>query len=555
MTKFKKVILSLPNSGSDKFIKLTTKYSQQRIDVNEFAASNIYSNDSSVPSVESIGLYICEPSSRLASAYHNARKNSAFKQTFEEFYSDAKRIEESSVFTGKVDINNVSFIGCEDLALKSLLLSQAWLKNQLSKIPHGELFKTVPARAVSDKDQEKIRRLYAKEYDLYTKCLTIFGSHWKEYQAKNKISVAPNKTVVIHLGPPKTGTSAIQAWLSRNSEQLLEKKIYYPSHGADKNGVSSGNFSDLISFDNEHRGYFDYNKTKLLIDEFNSSSYETLLLSSEHFYYYLLWLFTFLDDAKFIFYIRHPIAVLESGYHQGVKRHLKTEKFSTPTSISFSNLNVISRITTEINANVEYRFFDEKLFDGESLHSDFSACFSNFISAPVNEKRLNTQYSAGALTLMRMVNGFGDNFLRTELDFWLQRDSESQPNFSLIPPDKIGNLQIKLMHEATKLKQCTPNMNGTKLDALLEQYKHVNYYSNDECIKDFNRVLCKLRHSSPLLVSSILSQCCSANDIETFELLRKGFGVKGSSLKYISIANWYLKCRYGLNKLISRYFQ
>lgn len=555
VTRYKKVIISLPNSGSDKFIKLTTKYSQRRIDLDEFAAPNICSNESSVPTAESIGLYICEPSSRLASAYLDACKKDAFKQTFEEFYSDTMRIEESIAFTRKVDTDEVAFIGCEDLVIKSLLLSQAWLKSQLSKIPYGELFQVVPATIVSDKDKENIRTLYAKEYELYNDSKMIFTSHWNEYQAKNKLSVAPNKTVVIHLGPPKTGTSAIQAWLSRNSDQLLDKKIYYPSHGADKNGVSSGNFSHLISFDSENRGYFDYNKAKRLIDELNNSNYQTLLLSSEHFYYYLLWLFTFLDDARFIFYIRHPIAILESGYHQGVKRHLKTSEFTTPTSISFSNLKVVSRIASEINAHVEYRFFDENIFEGGTLHSDFAACFSHFISPPINEKRLNTQYSAGALMLMRMVNGFGDNFLRTELDFWLQRDSESQPNFSLIHPDRIGALQVELIQEADKLKQCTPNINGTKLDSLLEQYKHVNYYTNDECIEDFNRVLLKLRQSSPLLVSSILSQCRTADNIKNFELLKQGFGVKDSSLKYIQIANWFLKFRYGLKKLISRYFQ
>ena len=319
--------------------------------------------------------------------------------------------------------------------------------------------------------------------------------------------------------------------------------------------MSSGNFSHLISFDSENKGYFDYDKTKGLIDALNSSNYHTLLLSSEHFYYYLLWLFAFLDDARFIFYIRHPIAILESGYHQGVKRHLKTEEFTTPSSISFSNLKVVSRIASEINANIEYRFFDEKLFEGGSLHSDFAACFSHFLPAPINERRLNTQYSAGALMLMRMVNGFGDNFLRTELDFWLQRDSESQPNFSLIPPDRISSLQIKLTQEANMLKQCTPNINGPKLDSLLEQYKHVNYYTNDECTEDFNRVLCKLRHSSPLLVSSILSQCRRANDIKSYEVLKKGFGVTDSKLKYIPIINWFLKSRYIFSKFMSRYFQ
>ena len=40
------------------------------------------------------------------------------------------------------------------------------------------------------------------------------------------------KRVVLHIGLPKTGTSAVQAFLERNRFDLLDKGIWYPMHGA-----------------------------------------------------------------------------------------------------------------------------------------------------------------------------------------------------------------------------------------------------------------------------------------------------------------------------------
>ena len=53
------------------------------------------------------------------------------------------------------------------------------------------------------------------------------------------------KTIFIHVGPPKTGTSAIQNWFSKNADMLRTKGLFYPEHALDPNGVSSGNLSSI----------------------------------------------------------------------------------------------------------------------------------------------------------------------------------------------------------------------------------------------------------------------------------------------------------------------
>jgi len=552
VTKIRNSILSLPSSGCAKFSKLAVKYARNDIVLETHESPSLILNQLLQNGAAYIGLFVNEPSVRLAKEYRQNHKDKKSQLSFEDFYSDLNRIDESEHQSKLVNVKKLGFVGCEELLIKSLLLSQEWLSTNLTKIPYGELFKRSRTVAVSVKDQENIRKLYHKEYALYIEVLKLVEERWEAYKLKNNIAIASGKKIVIHLGPPKTGTSALQAWLSNGAKQLLLQKTLYPSHGSDVNGVSSGNFSQLISFDNMHRGYFDYEKAVRLVEKFNCSDNETLLLSSEHFYYYLMWFFTFLNDASFIFYIRHPISVLESGYHQGVKRHLRQDDFVTPNSVSFSNLKVVSSISSELHANVKYRFFDESLFEGGSLYSDFASCFPKFIPSPTNVKRLNTQYSAGALMLMRMVNGFGDNFLRTELDLWLQRDSEGQSNFSLIPPDKVGHLQNCLINEANKLKKQTEGMDSVKLNLLLQQYKQVNFFTKEEMDRDFERVLVTLRRSSPFLVFSILTQCKATKDDEAFKTLKEGFGVKDRHLKYLPIANRFSKIRYKLNRIVSR---
>ena len=48
------------------------------------------------------------------------------------------------------------------------------------------------------------------------------------------------KNIYFHIGPGKTGTSAIQAWLQSNQAWLKKNSVLYPEHELDINNVSSG---------------------------------------------------------------------------------------------------------------------------------------------------------------------------------------------------------------------------------------------------------------------------------------------------------------------------
>ena len=93
------------------------------------------------------------------------------------------------------------------------------------------------------------------------------------------------KRVVIHSGPGKTGTSAIQFWLNNNRSKLRDNSVYYPKHTTDTNGVSSGNIQAVLSQNNEGVWDVDAVKVEQLLKDFNQSECDVLLLSSEFFFY------------------------------------------------------------------------------------------------------------------------------------------------------------------------------------------------------------------------------------------------------------------------------
>lgn len=149
-------------------------------------------------------------------------------------------------------------------------------------------------------------------------------------------SLPPSKRIILHIGPPKTGSSAIQKFLLDNVSLLKQKGIYYPQHSVDKNGISSGNQDAILEHNNKGELTINRSKIAALLNAFQTSSANVLLLSSEAFFKRANTLIRILPNCEAIAFVRSPLDFVESIYNQSVKRHFVTSKIRLPKTLGLT---------------------------------------------------------------------------------------------------------------------------------------------------------------------------------------------------------------------------
>lgn len=131
------------------------------------------------------------------------------------------------------------------------------------------------------------------------------------------------KTLYLHIGTPKTGSSAIQTFLEQNREVLRSKGIDYPGGPAKKTQFSaqSGNGRDLCLAKPDSKEY------KHALRQIQASEFDTVLVSSEFFIAQsderMARLHKALSDfdIHIVAYLRRQDLYLQSYLQQGVKLH------------------------------------------------------------------------------------------------------------------------------------------------------------------------------------------------------------------------------------------
>ncbi|MBJ2130916.1 hypothetical protein JC525_18470 [Alteromonas sp. IB21] len=524
-----KTILSFPNIEASKFIKLIADCTLDNVSLNLNTSPQNFVAGLKPANYVNVGIVLADPATRLWKAFCAFKSDPSFQQSFGEFYRDKNRIELYYRTFKNMPIEKIGFVGIYEAFYHSILLSEQWHLSQLTRIQYGHLLQSEFAynngdtlnKLLGEETLSEIRELYANDYMIYSEAKRVFNKRWERYSKRAAMNVHEGKQIYVHVGPPKTGTSALQSWLNRSTQSLEKLGIFYPPHKIDKNGVSSGNFENFVTFAEDGKGFFDDDKATAIINKFNESNFRTLLISSEHFFYYLLWFFSRLPSSKYIFYIRHPISSLESGFHQEVKRHGRTADFSVPQKITFTNLSIISNLARAFGVDIVYRYYGDKSFEGGSLYSDFSCCFEEFIPPPKLEKRLNTQYSAGALQLMRFANTFAEKWLLRELDFFLQKESENRENFSLLSSSDVAELKHALKESAMKVLSAEKNLDENKFNALLASFDHLPFYNESETVKDLKFVLDRLKNKRLDLALALNKQIShKAHDIDDSRLYK-----------------------------------
>lgn len=257
-----------------------------------------------------------------------------------------------------------------------------------------------------------------------------------------------NKQVIIHIGPGKTGTSALQYFLLKNRDKLEKAGYYYPDHRVDQNGVGGG-----------HANPRRFN-IKNIINNFleSNSKHHTLILSSENFFVKINELNKICANIKFVSFYRCSIYQSLSGYIQKIKRKDQTDKFKrhkidrTPNDIHLDNLKI-----KNINYTIIPYMFD---FDNTwSIVNEFLRFIdnSNVLSHMYENKIkiVNPSYCIEAIELKRYINKYINKFdvekpenifILNKLDTVLQRFADGESMFSFLEDEQFEeNKKIEIL--------------------------------------------------------------------------------------------------------------
>jgi len=219
------------------------------------------------------------------------------------------------------------------------------------------------------------------------------------------------KKIYLHIGSPKTGSSALQSFLLENEKELSNLGICYPQHEVDINGISGGNGKEILLLIKEKK----FKEAKNKIDNIISKcKYDNIIISSEAFYAYPKLTYQLFPDATIIVYFREQSSRIESGYNQNVKRTNETNSFAAVVNKTLTKDDV--RISGEIlkqwadlysHDSFIIRPYEESQFHEGTIYTDFLTSlgfdydYKNFF---IPKKLINVSYTRDALEYRLILN-------------------------------------------------------------------------------------------------------------------------------------------------------
>ncbi len=231
-----------------------------------------------------------------------------------------------------------------------------------------------------------------------------------------------DQSAIIHMGGPKTGTSAIQAFLAKNRKKLCQDGVDYPSledlGSAESGGVTSGNgVSIALAFQQDKSGESSQYCSYLQV--LKSSQATAVLISSEHFAYSKREQLEIIKadveatgrTLKLVLYIRPQIESVISFYAQRIKRHGESgplERFWRANERAFDYLPRITQYAAVVGReNLDVRVYLRGAMVGNDVTSDFGSYLGiDFASYERFSHEINPTPGAHDLALLRYLNRF-----------------------------------------------------------------------------------------------------------------------------------------------------
>jgi hypothetical protein len=237
----------------------------------------------------------------------------------------------------------------------------------------------------------------------------------------------------MHIGLPKTGTSALQVFFAKNREMLLAQSVDYLPTGqfelGTKGGITSGNAAQLARSLAPANSPLTINDREAHIEEvfkaLAASSSDTGLLSSEILSAIpesSLVRFAQQVEAKgirvrLIFYVRSQLQLLVSGYIQHVKRARCTElpddfvRRAYKTDHRLKYASYLQRLQNSFGVeNVTCRVYEDARSSAGGLGTDFmKALGKNAVASDQVLDEVNNSLPPSDLAIMLLLNRYSPN--------------------------------------------------------------------------------------------------------------------------------------------------
>jgi hypothetical protein len=206
------------------------------------------------------------------------------------------------------------------------------------------------------------------------------------------------KELFIHIGLSKTGTSAIQSWLSLNTEQLKSQGIDYAdlSPSAKNGEITAGNGVALFHACNDRN----WEEVEQLILETYFKNNSKAIISSETLQSLpievLIKIKEICDKINVkcivVAYARSVYELLYSNYLQGIKRHGFTFKFGERESLNYkAQRNFLNNYSNIFNSNL-------KVINYDSVKKDIFTSFANELTFNIEEFKIKDKKVNRSLT-------------------------------------------------------------------------------------------------------------------------------------------------------------
>lgn len=132
--------------------------------------------------------------------------------------------------------------------------------------------------------------------------------------------------VVLHIGAPKCGSSAIQRLCVSHRDDLLTMGYYYPEHPLDVNGVSGGHTQVAGALINGKKEQACTTFQRWLAEA--RAHQACLLISAEALYgqHEAMAECCWGLNIRVVGFLRHPVDYLLANHNQGIKRHMDTRR-------------------------------------------------------------------------------------------------------------------------------------------------------------------------------------------------------------------------------------